>query len=195
MKRAGEEEALLYLGVSPQGEVFSHYTIDYERIQSLSVTVRASDNGSPPRHTDVPLTVTVDNVPEKAPVFIDHSYTLTLTKATPTGSPLLRVQAIAADNITSIRYRLEDDLDMFRIEKESGMIFNTADIFPLTDFKATYELEVTAMNDHISTSVPVLISIANTIESVSVYPRTFYVSNFPYLLPDELPSSWSSYCS
>ena len=185
VKRAGDdEEALLYLGVSPQGGVFSQYTIDYERIQSLAVTVRASDNGSPPQHTDVPLTVTVENVPEKAPVFIEPSYSVSINKATPTDSPLLRVQAIAEDNVTSIRYRLKGDLNMFEIDKESGVIFNTADISSLNE--TTYELEVTAMNNDISTSVPVFISIASAIESVSVYPRTFYVSNFPHLLPDEI---------
>ena len=184
VKRAGDDEALLYLGVSPQGGVFSQYTIDYERIQSLSVTVRASDNGSPPQHTDVPLTVIVENVPEKAPMFIEPSYSVSINKATPTDSSLLRVQAIAEDNVTSIRYRLKDDLDMFEIDKESGVIFNNADISSFNE--TTYELEVTAMNNDISTSVPVFISIASAIESVSVYPRTFYVSNFPYLLPDEI---------
>lgn len=173
---------LLYFSISPDGEILSNYPIDYEEIKSVSLTVRASDNGIHRRHADMSVLITIGNVPDGIPVFTDSYYSLTLDQATPINTPLLTLRAIAEDNVTSIRYML-NHTNQFMINEASGVLSTVASISPDT---VNMSLTVVAVNGDTSTSVPVFVSVQSHIPC-EVHPKLFVVAEFSVFLLSPFP--------
>lgn len=49
-------------------------TVDYEEVQWLNFTVRASDNGSPRRSAEIPVYLQIVDINDNNPVFSQLSY-------------------------------------------------------------------------------------------------------------------------
>lgn len=61
-----------YLCVS--GKVIANRTVDYEEVHWLNFTVRASDNGSPPRAAEIPVYLEIVDINDNNPIFDQPSY-------------------------------------------------------------------------------------------------------------------------
>lgn len=61
-----------YLCVS--GKVIANRTVDYEEVHWLNFTVRASDNGSPPRAAEIPVYLEIVDVNDNNPIFDQPFY-------------------------------------------------------------------------------------------------------------------------
>lgn len=49
-------------------------TVDYEEVQWLNFTVRASDNGSPRRSAEIPVYLQIVDINDNNPIFSQPSY-------------------------------------------------------------------------------------------------------------------------
>lgn len=49
-------------------------TVDYEEVQWLNFTIRASDNGSPRRSAEIPVYLQIVDINDNNPVFSQPSY-------------------------------------------------------------------------------------------------------------------------
>lgn len=58
----------------PLGKVVANRTVDYEEVQWLNFTVRASDNGSPRRSAEIPVYLQIVDVNDNNPIFSQPSY-------------------------------------------------------------------------------------------------------------------------
>lgn len=58
----------------PLGKVVANRTVDYEEVQWLNFTVRASDNGSPRRSAEIPVYLQIVDINDNNPVFSQPSY-------------------------------------------------------------------------------------------------------------------------
>lgn len=56
------------------GKVIANQTVDYEEVQWLNFTVKASDNGSPPRAAEIPVYLEIVDINDNNPVFDQSSY-------------------------------------------------------------------------------------------------------------------------
>uniref|UniRef100_I3M2D2 Cadherin-23 n=1 Tax=Ictidomys tridecemlineatus TaxID=43179 RepID=I3M2D2_ICTTR len=56
------------------GKVIAKRTVDYEEVHWLNFTVRASDNGSPPRAAEIPVYLEIVDVNDNNPIFDQPSY-------------------------------------------------------------------------------------------------------------------------
>uniref|UniRef100_A0A803VTV9 Cadherin-23 n=1 Tax=Ficedula albicollis TaxID=59894 RepID=A0A803VTV9_FICAL len=56
------------------GKVVANRTVDYEEVQWLNFTVRASDNGSPRRSAEIPVYLQIVDINDNNPVFSQPSY-------------------------------------------------------------------------------------------------------------------------
>lgn len=56
------------------GKVIANWTVDYEEVHWLNFTVRASDNGSPPRAAEIPVYLEIVDVNDNNPIFDQPSY-------------------------------------------------------------------------------------------------------------------------
>ena len=200
----GSDHDLRYLTISPEGSVILRYPFDYEELKSLSVIVRASDNGNPPRHSNVTLGISVVNVPDVPPVFAEHDYTLAVNPPVTAGVVMTTVRAQAEDNATEIRYQLSNITDLFVINEYSGEIASTVDMQSIEDNGQEtdyYEIEVVAINGEVDSTIPVTISITKSTIAPQIYPDSFYISQFPVFLqerfhlgqlrPSPLPSQYT----
>ena len=181
----GADEVLKFLYVSPDGEIISRLPFDHEKTPFFTVTVKAEDNGNPSRYTETVVHITIEDVPDNLPIFLEEDYLFIITKPLSANEPLLTVQAITQDNITDVVYSVENGPNLFKIDDASGLISTHTDI-SLTEHAGIHYLNVCAANCDLMTSVTVTIEITESNQSPDLRPNIFYVSTFPYLLPLEL---------
>lgn len=62
------------MGASVSGKVIANRTVDYEEVHWLNFTVRASDNGSPPRAAEIPVYLEIVDINDNNPIFDQPSY-------------------------------------------------------------------------------------------------------------------------
>lgn len=56
------------------GKIIANRTVDYEQVQWVNFTVRASDNGSPQRSSDVPVRLEIVDINDNNPIFSQILY-------------------------------------------------------------------------------------------------------------------------
>ncbi|XP_031972029.1 cadherin-23 isoform X10 [Corvus moneduloides] len=148
------------------GKVVANRTVDYEEVQWLNFTIRASDNGSPRRSAEIPVYLQIVDINDNNPVFSQPSYQKAVFEDVPLGTVIVRVMATDADSgqFALIQYSLSDG------EGKFGINPNTGDIYILSaldrEKKDRYTLTAVARDNpgdvssnHRENSVQVLITV------------------------------------
>ncbi|XP_078201763.1 cadherin-23 isoform X2 [Callithrix jacchus] len=109
---------------SSAGKVIANQTVDYEEVHWLNFTVRASDNGSPPRAAEIPVYLEIVDINDNNPIFDQPSYQEAIFEDVPVGTIILTVTATDADsgNFALIEYSLGDGEGKFAINPTTGDI-------------------------------------------------------------------------
>ncbi|NWX92287.1 CAD23 protein, partial [Nothoprocta pentlandii] len=107
------------------GKVIANRTVDYEEVQWLNFTIRASDNGSPRRSAEIPVYLQIVDINDNNPIFSQPSYQKSVFEDVPLGTVILRVQATDADSghFALIQYSLGDGEGKFGINPNTGDIY------------------------------------------------------------------------
>ncbi|KAM4852687.1 cadherin-23 [Thomomys bottae] len=107
------------------GKVIANRTVDYEEVHWLNFTVRASDNGSPPRAAEIPVYLEIMDINDNNPIFDQPSYQEAILEDVPVGTVILTVTATDADsgNFAVIEYSLGDGEGKFAINPTTGDIY------------------------------------------------------------------------
>uniref|UniRef100_A0A8D2JQ57 Cadherin-23 n=1 Tax=Sciurus vulgaris TaxID=55149 RepID=A0A8D2JQ57_SCIVU len=107
------------------GKVIANRTVDYEEVHWLNFTVRAADNGSPPRAAEIPVYLEIVDINDNNPVFDQPSYQEAVLEDVPVGTVILTVTATDADsgNFALIEYSLGDGEGSFAINPTTGDIY------------------------------------------------------------------------
>ncbi|XP_053927221.1 cadherin-23 isoform X2 [Cuculus canorus] len=107
------------------GKVVANRTVDYEEVQWLNFTVRASDNGSPRRSAEIPVYLQIVDINDNNPVFSQPSYQKAVFEDVPLGTVILGVKATDADSgrFALIQYSLGDGEGKFGINPNTGDIY------------------------------------------------------------------------
>ncbi|XP_038198153.1 cadherin-23 isoform X4 [Arvicola amphibius] len=110
---------------SSAGKVIANRTVDYEEVHWLNFTVRASDNGSPPRAAEIPVYLEIVDINDNNPIFDQPSYQEAIFEDVAVGTVILRVTASDADsgNFALIEYSLGDGEGKFAIHPNTGDIY------------------------------------------------------------------------
>ncbi|KAF0874469.1 CAD23 protein, partial [Crocuta crocuta] len=110
---------------SSAGKVIANRTVDYEEVHWLNFTVRASDNGSPPRAAEIPVYLEIVDINDNNPIFDQPSYQEAIFEDVPVGTVILTVAATDADsgNFALIEYSLGDGEGKFAINPTMGDIY------------------------------------------------------------------------
>ncbi|XP_045147164.1 cadherin-23 isoform X1 [Echinops telfairi] len=107
------------------GKVIANRTVDYEEVHWFNFTVRASDNGSPPRAAEIPVFLEIVDINDNNPIFDHPSYQEAIFEDVPVGTVILTVSATDADsgNFALIEYSLGDGEGKFAINPTTGDIY------------------------------------------------------------------------
>uniref|UniRef100_F6T585 FAT atypical cadherin 1 n=1 Tax=Ornithorhynchus anatinus TaxID=9258 RepID=F6T585_ORNAN len=108
------------------GEVRTTEALDYELVPRIyTIRVRASDRGRPfRRETEVPVTLTLLNLNDNAPLFERVDCQAAVPRDQALGVPVATLSAIDADELQLVRYRLDagDPLGLFHLDPGSGVL-------------------------------------------------------------------------
>ena len=112
------------------GELSARVSLDYERVATYYLTVRAYDSMNPIRGQHANATVRVDlvDVNDNAPEFDRYEYRVEVNESVSKMSELFRVRAQDADSPNStnsqVRYKLLNNFDTFYINELTGIVYN-----------------------------------------------------------------------
>ncbi|XP_053548000.1 cadherin-23 [Bombina bombina] len=115
----------LQLEDNTAGKIIANRTVDYEQVQWLNVTVRASDNGVPPRSAEIPVYLQIVDINDNNPIFSQPSYQKPVFEDIQLGSTVLQIKATDADSgrFALIQYSLVDGEGKFGINPTTGDIY------------------------------------------------------------------------
>ncbi|XP_052468519.1 cadherin-23-like [Carassius gibelio] len=147
------------------GEVYLNARLDREAVDRYLLKVRATDNGSPPRFTDVSLTVNILDVNDNPPMLQSpRGYNVSISENVGGGTSVLRVVAMDRDigpNAMLSYYITGGNQDLtFRMDRMTGEIV-TRPSPPDREKQQQYTLAVTVEDDGmppLSVSVYVCVS-------------------------------------
>ncbi|XP_063814850.1 cadherin-23 isoform X3 [Pseudophryne corroboree] len=107
------------------GKIIANRTVDYEQVQWFNFTVRASDNGSPPRSSEIPVCLEIVDINDNNPIFSQSSYQKPVFEDIQLGSTVLQIKATDADSgrFALIQYSLVDGEGRFGINPTTGDIY------------------------------------------------------------------------
>ena len=114
--------------VSSNGRITTASSLNYEEMIQYTLTVTASDGGSPPLSSTAALVIDITNTDDECPVFSGSVYVKDLPYnflAPPlVGDHVLTVEAIDPDNVGSVNYHLlsGNDEGIFSLDATSGNI-------------------------------------------------------------------------
>ena len=118
--------------------------LDYERVQNYDLIIQAEDSGENSLNSTTMVTITVKNVNDNAPVFLDSPY-IGFVRENMDNVPVfvLQVEAVDYDENTTLHYQIrEGDKSVFSMDSSTGEIraLKTLD----REEKAEYVLTVIA---------------------------------------------------
>ncbi|KAK7904486.1 hypothetical protein WMY93_017093 [Mugilogobius chulae] len=153
--------------------------LDRERKSGYTLTVSASDQGTPPLSSTVSVEITVLDLNDHSPQFESQSYTSDISEDLPIGSLVVDVKAIDLDegvNSQIMYFLSQGSKSMFIIDQNTGRIITAA---PLDREKvSSYTFDVYAIDS--SPANP-----RNSTAQVTVYIQDVN-DNAPYFIQDPL---------
>lgn len=105
--------------------VLSCTPLDQEAIPLYNLTIMAVDGGTPSLNSTMTVVVRVLDDNDNDPVFLQTSYTASISEKTPVGTTVLGIQAIDLDDDVNgnVSYGLSNDaLGMFSVDLYTGAL-------------------------------------------------------------------------
>lgn len=143
-------------------------------VRPINLTVRASDMGTPPLHTDTRVVIFVHDVNDYSPIFARPSYSVAVAEDALPDSSILQVQAMDMDGSAPnnvVAYRIQSGArDKFVIDSTTGVVSvalgATLDPDQTHPRTVRYQLEILALDGGVGSrqlhaSVTVMISVAD----------------------------------
>ncbi|XP_061601899.1 cadherin-23 [Cololabis saira] len=165
------------------GEVYVNAPLDRESVDRYLLKVRAADNGSPPRHTDLSLTINILDVNDNTPVIdSQRGYNVSVSENVGGGTSVLRVMATDRDigpNAMLFYYITAGNEDLtFRMDRMTGEMV-TRPAPPDRERQQEYRLTVTVEDDGtppLSTSTTIHVRIVDENDNAPEFPEEEYVT-------------------
>ena len=167
--------------IDSDGEIRTNAVLDRETVDTYTFDVIAQDGGNPALTATTPVTVTVNDVNDNPPFFIQpQSDVIEVFETIPVGCPL--IQYTAGDNDIGVNAEIAYTLSStepvpFELNPQDGLLITTA---PL-DFETQpeYVITVTASNpDGVSTAVTTTIRVLDFNEFPPMFLEDPYEVSF-----------------
>ncbi|KAK9511103.1 hypothetical protein O3M35_005733 [Rhynocoris fuscipes] len=95
--------------------------------KGFNLTLKATDNGSPPKHTYKSVPVIIANTNDNPPVFDREFYEVDISENVPPNSPIIRVKILDSENGNNVvpNFEITSNNDMFTVNPTTGMIYTS----------------------------------------------------------------------
>ena len=167
--------------------------LDYTEQMQYMLTISAVDSGTPPRTAFVGVNVSLIDINDHDPQFVQAVYEVEVFENITTGSSVLKVTATDPDAI-NVTYQItvnvyENNLPLFSINATSGEIFTAALID--REFADVLEILVSAIDSGYpvqrSNSILVTVAIGDLNDNAPVFNQSNYTIPVVRLLGPEQP--------
>ncbi|KAF2364658.1 EGF-like calcium-binding domain [Trinorchestia longiramus] len=162
--------------------------VDYERARLYLLTIQATDGGVPPLSNQATVNITITDINDNHPVFIQNSYSALINEAAPIHEKILQVVAIDQDRGVNgeIRYSIirGDPDGHFRVDPTTGWLFVASKLD--REKLKSYTLDVLALDHGIpqrTGSVTVYIDVTDANDNAPVFAN----KNYTIYVKDDRP--------
>ena len=174
------EEAKDLLEISDTGIIRAKVPLDHEMLEVISFNVIATDGGSPPLSTAVPVTITLTDINDEEPRFEFPSYSFMTFENQDAGIEIATLKATDADSPPYDNFEFSivsqgKGISSFDIDARSGKITTKQKLD--REHTSTYELRIAATNTafpRLSSVVKVTVIVADRNDN---YPLILFPSN------------------
>jgi cadherin EGF LAG seven-pass G-type receptor 1 len=156
--------------------------LDFERLSSYQLTVRAQDGGSPPRSNTTVVNIRVIDVNDNDPRFFLPLYQASIVENVPVGSNVLQVQAVDADSGLNgaVVYSFQNIVGYFPfvIGRTNGQIATNGSVDREVQSRYFFRVEARDQGKLArSATVPVEITIRDLNDNSPMFePDTYYAA-------------------
>ncbi|KAJ8298114.1 hypothetical protein KUTeg_024645 [Tegillarca granosa] len=120
--------------------------LDRERISMYNLTLKASDQGTPPKSSLTHLLIYVNDVNDHHPMFLKNEYRVSISETTPVGSFVLSLTATDLDSGENAELSYDilsgNELGWFQIDRFSGLLTVKSPIHFQTSSQLTLNISV-----------------------------------------------------
>lgn len=111
-------------GIFPDGNLYIAKSLDRETKDFYKLSIRAQDNGVPPRNSECNITIHVTDDNDNKPIFLNATYLFTFPENRPLGGYVGQVIAADADigRNADLSYSFKDRRSDFKIDSQTGEI-------------------------------------------------------------------------
>ena len=156
--------------------IFTTGTLDREDTPLYSFMLRASDLGTPSKHTDVVISIIVRDVNDNSPQFLNSDLSVNVLENVTLGAQIFLVDITDADIDLNrkIVFFLSGDEGMFGIGRDSGSIFTISDL----DREETdsYQLVITARDGgdpSLTSEYTLLVNVTDINDNPPTFPTSY----------------------
>ncbi|XP_060076862.1 protocadherin Fat 4-like [Ylistrum balloti] len=153
----GNSEARFGVGTTT-GEIYLTLALDYETTTSYSLTVQATDGGSPSDSATSVVTVTVTDVNDNTPACPSSSYTYSIAETSSSGTAVTTLACTDADG-DSVTYSITSGNSDGCFSVTAAGALSTACTLDYDTGSQSYTLAIDASDGTTSTSVTVYVSL------------------------------------
>ncbi|XP_031416817.1 protocadherin-15b isoform X2 [Clupea harengus] len=162
--------------INSSGVISTLAPLDREVRGQYQLVVEASDGASDPRRTRLPLLVTVTDVDDNSPAFLQSAYEVTLAENSPAGTVILQLSAQDADLNSNVTYRIrtEEARQLFYLDLVTGQLSaqHTLDFEALAPEAIAHTFVVEAVDSE-GSMPPGLATVTVKITDMNDYPPVF----------------------
>lgn len=154
--------------ITRRGDVEYYGGLDYEKpeLREITLSITATDSGSPPKSTSIPLYINVTNINDESPKCAEPMYQGEVMNGAPAGTEVLQVVGVDKDVNTQLTYNLTVPNSYFEVNRLTGVITTSqvVDIAAILDGR--FETFRVRVSDGLRNNLcPVMVSLTSLIFS------------------------------
>ncbi|XP_016955474.1 fat-like cadherin-related tumor suppressor homolog isoform X1 [Drosophila biarmipes] len=164
---------------SMTGDLVLNATLDYEMSKFYFLTIQAIDGGTPPLSNNAYVNVSILDINDNSPKFLQNLYRINVNEDIFVGSKILDIKATDEDSDINglVTYNIEkgDNIGQFSIDQTNGTISVSRPLDRETI--SHYNLEIQACDQGVPqrcNSVPVNINILDTNDNAPIFSSANY---------------------
>ena len=167
------------------GAIFTTGSLDFETAAFYLFTVEASDRGSPPHNSTVPVNITVTDVNELPPEFDNITSPVFLPEDTPVNETVLVLSASDPDGNSMVEFFIVEDnsSNSFILQTDTGNLTLAKSLD--RESNDTFQLEIVVVDTGILPRLTATTQLTIVVEDVNDNDPMFLQANYNVTVPED----------
>lgn len=150
---------------------------DREKLSEISVTITATDNGTPAFRTKKTIILHITDSNDNTPQFDKDTYSIVISESLPPGSSVLHLHATDLDegDNAALRYSWVSTPSLFNLDQESGLITTNSWLDCEKKREESLEVRVTDSGlNPLSSKAKIILKVEDVDDNIPIFDLSFY---------------------